>query len=84
MLKEALIEMVILGLVMPKESKILGTKVILNKLPETRQKDRTERGFIRQEIDFYAMQFQHIIKKNIHVARMLPVKWQKLSHRKRL
>ena len=31
--------MVILGLVMLKEGKIFKTKVILNKLPETKQKD---------------------------------------------
>ena len=38
--------MVILGLVMLKEGKILKTKVISNKLPDTKEKDHAKRGFI--------------------------------------
>ena len=43
--------MVILGLVMLKEGKIFKTKVILNKLPEAKQKYHAKRGFIPQAME---------------------------------
>ena len=57
-----------------KESKILKTTVILNKLPETRQKDQAKRGFIPQGKKTLGYVIPaHIIKKK-YVAIMLPVK----------
>ena len=68
-------EMMILGLIMLKENKILKTNVILNKLPETRQKDQAKRGFIPQAMETLGLQVipAHIIEKK-YVAIMLPVK----------